>query len=58
MGRIIIEVENGKIMGVYGNEQMEVTIYEDLLAKNLSDEEQDFLDEETATVPYVLYRAE
>jgi len=58
MSRIIIEVENGKIIGVYGSEEMEVTIYEDLSIKNLTDEEEDFLDEEIATVPYVLYRAE
>ena len=58
MSRIIIEIENGKILGVYGNEPIEVTIYEDLKKKNLSDEQQDFLDEEVSTVPYVLYRGE
>lgn len=58
MSRIIIEIENGKILGVYGNERIEVTIYEDLKKKNLSDEQQDFLDEEVSTVPYVLYRGE
>jgi hypothetical protein len=58
MSRIIIEIENGKILGVYGNERIEVTISEDLKKKNLSDEQQDFLDEEVSTVPYVLYRGE
>ena len=58
MSRIIIEIENGKILGVYGSEPIEVTIYEDLTKKNLSDEQQDFLDEEVSTVPYVLYRGE
>lgn len=58
MSRIIIEIENGKILGVYGNEPIEVTIYEDLKKKNLSDEQQDFLDEKVSTVPYVLYRGE
>ena len=58
MSRIIIEIENGKILGVYGSEPIEVTIYEDLKKKNLSDEQQDFLDEEASTVPYVLYRGE
>ena len=58
MGKIIIEVENGKILAVYGSEEMEVAIYEDLNTKNLTDEEEDFLDEEAASVPYILYRAE
>lgn len=58
MSKIIIEMENGKIIGIYGNEQIDVTIYEDLKSKNLSDDEQDFLDEEVCSVPYILYRSD
>lgn len=54
MGRIVIEVKEGKILGVYGSEEMEVIIHEDL--KDLSDEQLDQLDEEIATVPYILYQ--
>lgn len=53
MSKIVIEVKDGKILGIYGSEEMEVVIYEDL--KDLSDEQFDELDEEIATVPYVLY---
>lgn len=55
MGKIVIEVEAGKVIGVYGSEEMEVAVYEDVGSP--SDEELDAMDEVVASVPFVLYRA-
>lgn len=55
MGRIVIEIDNGKIIGVYGSDEMEVIIYEDLNINHLSSKGKDVLDEVVASVPYILY---
>lgn len=52
--KIIIELCNGKIVGIYGNDpNVEVKIYEDL--GELTDEQEEEMEFEVATVPYVLY---
>ena len=52
--KIIIELCNGKITGIYGsNPNVEIKIYEDL--GELTDEQEDEMELEVATVPYVLY---
>lgn len=52
--KIIIELCNGKIAGIYSsNPNVEVKIYEDL--GELTDEQEDEIEQEVATVPYVLY---
>lgn len=52
--KIIIELCNGKIAGIYGSDpNMEIKIYEDL--GELTDEQEDEIEQEAATVPYVLY---
>lgn len=52
--KIIIELCNGKITGIYGNDpNVEVKIYEDL--GELTDEQEDEIEQDVATVPYVLY---
>lgn len=52
--KIIIELCNGKITGIYGSDpNVEVKIYEDL--GELTDEQEDEIEQEVATVPYVLY---
>lgn len=52
--KIIIELCNGKIIGIYGSDpNVEVKIYEDM--GELTDEQEDEIEQEVATVPYVLY---
>lgn len=53
--KIDIELVNGKIVGVYSSEpDVEVNIFEDL--SELTDEQEDELELEVASVPYVLYQ--
>lgn len=56
MNKVVIEISNGKILGVYGSEDMELIIYEDMDDTILADEELDAIDEVVASVPYVLYQ--
>lgn len=52
--KIIIELCNGKITGIYGSDpNVEIKIYEDL--GELTDKQEDEMELEVATVPYVLY---
>lgn len=54
--KIDIELVNGKIVGVYSSEpDVEVNIYEDL--GELTDEQEDEMEIEVASVPYVVYQA-
>lgn len=53
--KIIVEVKNGRVVGIYGNEKAEVDVYYDIDETKLSDEENDFIIEEIARVPFVLY---
>ena len=52
MTKVVIEVKNGKVIGVFGNEPLEVSVYADIDTSKLSDEALDELDEITASVPY------
>lgn len=53
--KIDIELANGKIVGIYSSEpDVEVNIFEDL--SELTDEQEDELELEVASVPYVLYQ--
>lgn len=52
MTKVIIEVLDGKIVGVYGSEPLEVSIYKDIHTDSMTDEALDRLDEEIASVPY------
>lgn len=56
--KIVIELVNGKVNGVYSNYdgEVEVNIYEDVDISKVTDEEIDILDNEVASVPYTLYR--
>lgn len=56
MNKVVIEISNGKILGVYGSEDMELIIYKDMDNTILADEELDAIDEVIASVPYVLYQ--
>lgn len=52
--KIIIELVNGKITGIYGSDpNVDIKIYEDL--GELTDEQEEEMELEIATVPYVLY---
>ena len=52
--KIIIELCNGKIVGIYGNDpNVEVKIYENL--GELTDKQEEEIEFEVATVPYILY---
>ena len=56
--KIVIELVNGKVNGVYSDYdgEVEVNIYEDVDVSKMTDEEIDILDNEVASVPYTLYR--
>ena len=56
--KIVIELVNGKVCGVYSDYdgEVEVDIYEDIDTSKMTDEEIDILDNEAASVPYILYR--
>lgn len=52
--KINIELVNGKIVGIYGSDpDVEIQIFEDL--GELTDEQEDELDFEVASTPYILY---
>ena len=52
MTKVIIEVLDGKIVGVYGSEPLKVSIYRDIHIDSMTDEALNRLDEEIASVPY------
>lgn len=56
--KIVIDMVDGKVFGVYGDYdgEVEVEIYEDIDTSKMTDEELDALDDEVATVPFVYYR--
>lgn len=52
--KINIEIVNGKIIGIYSSDpDVEIQIFEDL--HDLTDEQEDALDFEIATTPYIVY---
>ena len=54
--KVVIEVENGRVVGVYGSApDIQVKVYEDLNVELLTGEEVDALDIEQSSVPFVLY---
>ena len=55
--KIVIELVNGKVCGVYSDYdgEVEVDIYEDIDTSKMTGEEIDILDNEAASVPYILY---
>ena len=56
--KIVIEVQDGKVLSVYGSvDAVEVKVYENLNDRKLTDEEEDAMELEVASVPYILYRA-
>ena len=52
MAKVVIEMFEGTIVGIYGSEPLEVSIYEDIHTDSMTEMELDRLDEEFASVPY------
>lgn len=52
MAKVVIEIKDNKIIGVFGSEPLEVSVYRDIDIRNLTDEELDRMDEIAASVPY------
>lgn len=52
MVKVVIEIKDNKIIGVFGSEPLEVSVYRDIDIMNMTDEEIDRLDEINASVPY------
>ena len=53
--KVIIEVKDGKVVGVYSDEEGRAEVFYDIKTSEMSDSELDKLDDIVSSVPYVLY---
>ena len=53
--KVVVEVKDGKVVGVYSDTEGSVEVYYDVNPSTMTDAELDELDDVVASVPYILY---